>query len=63
MPTASLIFCDACSSERVDVAGSKGARDREYRIRCFACGAEATLQGFTLGRAGQDTMRMTPFKP
>ena len=78
MPTVSILFCDGCGSERVDVVGSKGSREREYRLRCFACGAETTLKGFSLGRgealeqtlrearggrAGQDTMRMTPFKP
>jgi hypothetical protein len=78
MPTASILFCDACGSERVDAAGSKGARRREHRFRCFDCGAESTVTGFTLGRAevteealregrggraGQDTIRMTPFKP
>ena len=77
MPTVSLLFCDGCGSERVDVVGSKGTRQREYRVRCFECGAESAVKGFTLGRAeateptlrearggrsGQDTMRLTPWR-
>jgi hypothetical protein len=59
MPTASILFCDRCGSEKVDVAGFKGTTEREFKIRCYACGHESAVKGFTLGRgeAPEQTLR------
>jgi hypothetical protein len=51
MPTASILFCDRCGSEKVDVAAFQGSTLREFRIRCFDCSGESALTGFTIGRA------------
>ena len=51
MPTASILFCDQCGAERADVAGFKGTTKRVFTVRCFACGHESDVKGFTLGRA------------
>jgi hypothetical protein len=51
MPTASILFCDRCGSEKVDVASVRGGRQRKYRIRCYACNGESAMKGFTIGRA------------
>jgi hypothetical protein len=51
MPTISLLFCDGCGSEKVDVARVKGSNPRQFTIRCYACNTEAVIKGFTLGRA------------
>jgi len=51
MPTISLLFCDGCGSERVDVAAVKGSVRRQFTIRCYACDREAVIKGFTVGRA------------
>lgn len=51
MPTATMIFCDRCGSEKVDVAGVTGADTRDFLIRCFNCSHESKVKGFTLGRA------------
>jgi hypothetical protein len=51
MPTAAVMFCDRCGSEKVDVAGVAGSKARNFRIRCFNCSHESKLKGFTLGRA------------
>lgn len=51
MPTAAMVFCDRCGSEKVDVAGVTGSDTRDFRIRCFNCSHESKVTGFTLGRA------------
>jgi hypothetical protein len=49
--TASIVFCDRCGSEKVDVASLKEGREREFRFRCYDCDAEGTIRGFSIGRA------------
>ena len=51
MPTASIVFCDRCGSEKVDVASVREGKDREFRFRCYDCNADGTLRGFSIGRA------------
>ncbi|MGE5277054.1 MAG: hypothetical protein ACM3SU_08675 [Acidobacteriota bacterium] len=73
MPTVSILFCDRCGSEKVDVASVKGSTRREYRIRCDECSRESAVKGYTVaradapeqtlkearsGRAGQQTTRL-----
>jgi len=59
MPTAAMMFCDRCGSEKVDVSGVAGTETREFRIRCFNCSHESKIKGFTLGRAdvSEQTLR------
>jgi hypothetical protein len=49
--TASIVFCDHCGSEKVDVASMREGREREFRFRCYDCDAEGTIRGFSIGRA------------
>jgi hypothetical protein len=51
VPTASIVFCDRCGSEKVDVASVKEGREREFRFRCYDCNSEAAVRGFSIGRA------------
>jgi hypothetical protein len=51
VPTASIVFCDRCGSERVDVASLSQGSVREFRFRCYECKAESDILGFTIGRA------------
>ncbi len=77
MPTVSILFCDRCGSEKVDVASVKGSPLRKYRIRCYECSGESAVKGFTVaradapeqtlkearsGRAGQQTTRVPRVK-
>ena len=43
-----VIFCMSCSSPVIDVNTWKDKRTPV--IKCYGCGNEATLTGFTLGR-------------
>jgi hypothetical protein len=51
MATVSIVLCDKCGSERVDVSSFRGNGEREFRVKCFACNHESPITGFTLGRA------------
>jgi len=51
VPTASIVFCDRCGSERVDVASLREGNVREFRFRCYDCNSESDVRGFTIGRA------------
>lgn len=44
-----VVFCARCHSNRVDV--SEWRDGETARLRCAACGHEAEVVGFTLGRA------------
>jgi hypothetical protein len=51
VPTVSIVFCDRCGSEKVDVASVREGKEREFRFRCYDCHGEGTIRGFSVGRA------------
>lgn len=45
-----IIFCRNCRSHRVDINCWKD--DETAVVRCYNCGNEGELRGFSLGRTG-----------
>lgn len=55
--TVGIVFCTYCGSHRIDV---NGWHNGQAQFRCYQCGNETMVSGFTIGRWDNEPQGVLP---